>query len=220
MSDSLRDLRTTVDRIDIEIIRLIEKRISHARRIAQLKKYIYDPFREKEVMEKAEKIKDPELRKGIKAVFREIISLCRKAQMNMKVFVPSLKTYPFLLKKWLGEGVEYEAARDVFKKAREERCYAFTEVTGRNLRRVLKENLRIWRMGWMKVNGGRKRFMLLGENLSDGTPEPPAGVIFLKKNRFCELTLKTKEDLKKILFSEKKGDVSIIGFYPPEDKDD
>ncbi len=76
----LKRLRERIDEIDKEIISLLEKRLEIAQKIGKIKARaslpIQDEKREKEVLQRAGKFA---------CVFKEIISLCKRAQLPKKI---------------------------------------------------------------------------------------------------------------------------------------
>ncbi|WP_456401476.1 prephenate dehydratase [Persephonella sp.] len=89
----LEELRNKIDRIDEEILRLLNERAKLAQEVGHIKKEnnlpIYVPSREKEIFERLVSInkKYGEIfpSEGVKPVFREIISACRSTEENIKV---------------------------------------------------------------------------------------------------------------------------------------
>ena len=88
--ESLSELRSEIDRIDREILALLNRRAKLAKKIGEIKKEkglpFYVPGREAKILAKLE-----ELNKGllppesIRAIFREIISACRALEEPTKV---------------------------------------------------------------------------------------------------------------------------------------
>ena len=214
MKENLKSLRNFIDRIDRKILQLLKRRIYYAKKLRKYKKNPYDPFREKEILEKMKKEK-------FLPVFREIISLCREAEGGFKIFVPEGSVYPFILKKFFGENIEYEVLKkeeDCLEKAEEKRSFAFLELKKKNLLKLQKRNLKILWLGNMKNKGKKKRFFLAGEELGEDTLKFPASVMVVKKEKsrfvFFEKMVKNSGE-----FKELKG-VSILGIYPAEEEHD
>jgi len=83
---SLEEYRKKIDSIDVQLIKLIAERLALMPEIAQFKKAnnlpIFQPEREKQLLEERKKLArelniNPDL---IEAVFKSIISECRKTQ--------------------------------------------------------------------------------------------------------------------------------------------
>jgi chorismate mutase len=73
--ERIRELRREIDKIDLELIELLDKRISLAVKIGSIKKSlgisVIDVNREDEVLKRAGKYRE---------VFRLIINICREVQ--------------------------------------------------------------------------------------------------------------------------------------------
>jgi chorismate mutase len=88
-SDLLQELkkkRKEIDLIDQKLLILLNQRLCIAREIGKIKKEmgkkIYDPEREKEILEKLKiKNKGPMKEEDLKKVFNIIIKVCRKFQI-------------------------------------------------------------------------------------------------------------------------------------------
>ncbi|MBC7112462.1 MAG: prephenate dehydratase [Candidatus Methanomethyliales bacterium] len=85
----LREVRKKIEEIDREIVRLIDERIKLCKEIAIIKSEadmpVFDPGREREVVESAHAAAALAPAKGVERVFREIISMCRNAQRSLSV---------------------------------------------------------------------------------------------------------------------------------------
>lgn len=86
----MRKLRDTIDKIDVEILRLLNERAKIAIEIAETKKAkglsFYDPVREKSVIDKIIKLnKGPFSDEVIKTLFREILSATLALQESQKI---------------------------------------------------------------------------------------------------------------------------------------
>jgi chorismate mutase/prephenate dehydratase len=90
---NLRNLRTQIDKLDLQILKLVNERASMAAEIGKLKtdqgEEVFSPAREEEVLqnvlqvnEKGKGPLDPEI---IRAIFREIVSGSRSLQKVLKV---------------------------------------------------------------------------------------------------------------------------------------
>jgi chorismate mutase/prephenate dehydratase len=90
---SLRELRTRIDKLDLQILDVINKRANLAAEIGRLKndqgEEIFNPAREEEVLQNVlqvnEKNKGPLPPETVRAVFREIMSASRALQKILKV---------------------------------------------------------------------------------------------------------------------------------------
>src|SRR4051794_29057308 len=87
---SLRTLRTQIDKLDLQILKLVNDRASHAAEIGKIKNdhgsEIFSPAREEEVYQNVlEANKGPLDEATIRAVFREIMSGARALQKVLKV---------------------------------------------------------------------------------------------------------------------------------------
>ena len=88
-SDLLQELkkkRKEIDLIDQKLLILLNQRLRIAQKIGKIKKEmgkkIYDPEREKEILEKLKiKNKGPMKEEDLKKVFNIIIKVCRKFQI-------------------------------------------------------------------------------------------------------------------------------------------
>jgi len=83
-------LRAKIDRIDEEIIGLVGQRAQYAREIGRIKRRlglpIYDPTREKEILERFQDNNQTGLSNDtLRAILREIISACRSVQSVLRV---------------------------------------------------------------------------------------------------------------------------------------
>jgi len=82
----LKRKRKEIDRIDQKLLILLNQRLRIAQEIGKIKKEtgkkIYDPKREKEILEKLKiKNKGPMKEEDLKKVFNIIIKVCRKFQI-------------------------------------------------------------------------------------------------------------------------------------------
>jgi len=212
MKENLKSLRNFIDRIDRKILQLLKKRISYAKKLREYKKSPYDPFREKEILEKMKNGK-------FQPIFREIISLCRGEEGNFRIFIPESDLYPLILKRFFGEKVDCKVLKreeDCLQKTKMNKGFAFLEMKMKNLLNIQKENLKILWVGSMKIKGRRKRFLLAGKEVYENISKFPAFVMMVKKQKnrlvFFEKRVENARELKKL----EKG--SIVGVYPPEEK--
>lgn len=74
--ERIHELREKIDEIDEEILELLDERVAVARKIGEIKREkgisITDAEREEEVLKRV---------KGYKAVFEEIINICKKKEL-------------------------------------------------------------------------------------------------------------------------------------------
>ena len=87
---SLRHLRSSIDRLDLQILKLVNERASLAAEIGQLKNdhgnEVFSPAREEEVLQHViEANKGPLDANTIRAIYREIMSGARALQKVLKV---------------------------------------------------------------------------------------------------------------------------------------
>jgi chorismate mutase/prephenate dehydratase len=87
---ALRSLRSQIDKLDLQILKLVNERAAHAAEIGQLKNdhgaEVFTPAREEEVLENVLQANKGPLRGDtIRAVFREIISGSRALQKVLKI---------------------------------------------------------------------------------------------------------------------------------------
>lgn len=86
LSRKLNKMREEINLIDQGLLTLLNQRLRTALEIGKIKKEmgerIYDPVREKEVLEKLKrKNKGPLKEKDLKKIFRTIMEVCRKSQI-------------------------------------------------------------------------------------------------------------------------------------------
>lgn len=89
-NDTLIQLRKEIDRLDEELLRLLNERAKKAMRIGQLKKGeglpLYIPGRERAVIEHLVQINEgPFPPDSVRVIFREMISACLSIQRSLKV---------------------------------------------------------------------------------------------------------------------------------------
>ena len=80
---NIEDLRVNIDKVDDEIIKLLNERMEYVKKIGELKNasggHIYRPEREKAIISRLESIASKNLdRKAIEAIYFEIFSICKK----------------------------------------------------------------------------------------------------------------------------------------------
>src|SRR5215218_8445680 len=88
--DEMQTLREGIDSVDEEIVRLLDSRAWLARRIGEIKHKnglaAYAPARERAVLDRVSTLGDGEFpRRGLQAVFREIISSSISLEARLKV---------------------------------------------------------------------------------------------------------------------------------------
>jgi len=122
---SLGELRAEVDRVDEEIVRLINERAGLVKKLHLLKEanneQVYVPTREKEVYERVRGVSEgPVPQEGLEAIYREIMSACLALQKKLRVgYLGPPLTFSYLAaRRKFGASVDYVAAEqisDVFK---------------------------------------------------------------------------------------------------------
>ncbi len=85
LTQSLKKRRREIDLIDQKLLALLNQRLRTALKIGKIKrgmgKGIYDPKREKEVLERlSRKNRGPLKRKDLKKIFTAIMKICRTSQ--------------------------------------------------------------------------------------------------------------------------------------------
>ncbi|GAB6073103.1 prephenate dehydratase [Venenivibrio stagnispumantis] len=88
--EQLKKLREEIDKIDENIVKLLNERAKLAQQVGEIKKKynlpIYVPSREAEIFERIQKISDgPFPKEALKHIFKEIISACRGTEEVIKV---------------------------------------------------------------------------------------------------------------------------------------
>lgn len=94
---NIDDLRTCIDKVDDEIVRLLNERMGYVKKIGELKNaarsHIYRPEREKAIISRVESISKLD-KKSIEAVFFEIFSISRNLEKPQSVaFLGPFGTY-------------------------------------------------------------------------------------------------------------------------------
>jgi chorismate mutase/prephenate dehydratase len=87
---AIRGLRTQIDRLDVQILKLVNERASHAAEIGSLKNdhgaEVFTPDREEEVLVHVVEVnKGPLPADTVRSIFREIISGSRALQKRLKI---------------------------------------------------------------------------------------------------------------------------------------
>jgi len=84
--EKLQELRDHIDAVDLEILRLLEKRMKYSKEIGTLKKgskiNVYQPQREKEIYKRLSSLRNGDLlsESALRSIFSEIISASRSIQ--------------------------------------------------------------------------------------------------------------------------------------------
>jgi chorismate mutase-like protein len=83
----LKKRRKEIDLIDQKLLTLLNQRLRHTLEMGKIKKEmgkkVYDPKREKEVLERLKsKNKGPLKDKDLKEIFKTIIRVCRRSQIH------------------------------------------------------------------------------------------------------------------------------------------
>ncbi|MGL4392115.1 MAG: chorismate mutase [Fusobacteriaceae bacterium] len=90
MENLLLELRKKIDEVDTKILTLIEERTKYVKEVGKLKgknnSKIYAPEREEEIFNKLSQESNVISYEKIRAVFTEIISVCRDLEKRFKVF--------------------------------------------------------------------------------------------------------------------------------------
>ena len=112
----LKDIRTEIDHVDEELLRLFEKRMELSKEVAKSKieshKPVRDLEREKEKLSVLEKKAGNEfLRHGIKEFFSQLMAISRKLQYQMLAEQGKEENLPFEEK----ESLPFQGARIVFQ---------------------------------------------------------------------------------------------------------
>ncbi|MGL5124304.1 MAG: chorismate mutase [Fusobacteriaceae bacterium] len=89
MDKDIHMLRSEIDNIDIEILKLIEKRVVVVKKVGKLKhketSKIYVPEREEEIFKKLSKLSENLEKEKIRGIYTEIISACRDFEKRFTV---------------------------------------------------------------------------------------------------------------------------------------
>jgi len=116
----LDELRSKIDQLDEQIVRLINERALITREIGEIKRQsnspVYIPGREEEVYRRVAALNAGPMRdEAITAVFREIISGCRRTQLDLRVcFLGPQATFTeFAARQKFGAAMQYYPARTI-----------------------------------------------------------------------------------------------------------
>jgi len=90
MEKKLKSLRAKIDRLDEEILSLLQKRIELVKKIGEIKKHsnapVFDPAREKEILHRLKKLNIGGIPEDkLELIFKEIFSLSRSFEKKLKV---------------------------------------------------------------------------------------------------------------------------------------
>jgi chorismate mutase/prephenate dehydratase len=127
----IEEIRRHIDLCDRQILKFLKRRISLARKIAELKKEkgadIYKPAREETIIRKLKSEASQLDKKIIENVFRNIISSCRNIQKTLKISYlgPSATFTHQAAMKIFGKFCEYVPAAsisEVFEEIETDRC--------------------------------------------------------------------------------------------------
>jgi len=93
LSNKLKKMRKKIDVLDRKLLSLLDQRLHTACEIGKVKrkmgKKIYDPEREKEVIERLKiRNRGPLREKDLEKIFRTIIKVCRRSQKVVSSKVP------------------------------------------------------------------------------------------------------------------------------------
>lgn len=98
-TDELKLTREAINQIDAKIASLVEKRSELSKEVAKIKAKnslpVYYAEREHAILEKISK--HSALGEGLRPIFTEIVSLCRKKQKLLAISVPKERYYPSLV---------------------------------------------------------------------------------------------------------------------------
>ena len=98
---SLQELRTQLDRVDNEIVRLYEERMQLCEQVGEYKvqtgKKVFDRQREKEKLQDvARKVSTDFNKKGVQELYQQLMSMSRKLQYQQLVQAGALGKLPFI----------------------------------------------------------------------------------------------------------------------------
>lgn len=204
----LKRIRNLINDIDREMVAKLKRRLSLALKTSKYKEVSYDPFRERDIMQRVPK--------EIKTVFREIISVCRNSERRMRVCFSKDEELMCGIH-FLGLTTNFLKVKEdeKFRMAKEKRAFAIAMYGKKEFENVYRQNLFIW----AKFLFNRKPFILVGQRRFPESPSFPLLVMVREKEKrsvkYTELKLLMKDEYEKII---KKENI-IIGVYP-EDKND
>ena len=117
---SLEELRRRIDALDEEIVRILNKRARITHEIGKIKTAangpIYIPGREEEVYRRVCEVNEGPLRdESIRAVYREIMSGCRRTELDLRVCFlgPEATFTEFAAREKFGSSVQYYPTRSI-----------------------------------------------------------------------------------------------------------
>lgn len=80
------ELRSKIDKIDDQVLKLLNRRAGLARQIIKFKKATYDPVRERAILERLSAANTgPMPNRSLQMIYREILSACRQLQQPITV---------------------------------------------------------------------------------------------------------------------------------------
>lgn len=129
---NLKMLRRKIDNVDVDILKLLNKRAGLILSVAKIKRKgkmsVYAPSREKEVYEKLEALnKGPIGNESLRAIYREIMSSALSLEKCVQVAYlgPELSFTHLAAMKKFGSSIDYTACKnitDVFNEVEKSRC--------------------------------------------------------------------------------------------------
>jgi len=116
----LDELRKKIDALDAEIVRLLNERAQVTHEVGALKKSngspIYIPGREEEIYRRVAELNEGPLRsEAMQAIYREVMSGCRRTQLDLHVCFlgPEATFTEFAARLKFGESMSYYPARSI-----------------------------------------------------------------------------------------------------------
>jgi chorismate mutase/prephenate dehydratase len=117
---SLEDLRKKINELDARILDVLNERARITREIGEIKHQnnspIFIPGREEEVYRRVSEMNNGPLRdESVRAVFREIMSGCRRTEFDLKICFlgPEATFIEFAARRKFGSSIEYYPARTI-----------------------------------------------------------------------------------------------------------
>ncbi|MEA1924383.1 MAG: chorismate mutase, partial [Candidatus Altiarchaeota archaeon] len=129
--EKIKKLREEIDGVDRKMLRLLDERGRLASRIGEIKRVkdmkAFSPERESEIFSMIDGVDSSLTRKGLKAVYREIISACRRLQEPVEVSYlgPEGSFTHQAANRKFGSQADYkpmESIEDVFSEVDKGRC--------------------------------------------------------------------------------------------------
>jgi chorismate mutase/prephenate dehydratase len=81
----LENARNKIDKIDQDIVKLLNERATICKGLGALKAEVYDPRRERSVLENVSSLASEAPADGVKSIYREVISMCRNVQNPTRI---------------------------------------------------------------------------------------------------------------------------------------